>query len=82
MSSDAVYSILLYDFAISSANNYKKFGSVELGSVQPVFGITRSGITSGDCIMEINQDIEGISFNKKNQYYIFNIMNVILKEIY
>ena len=32
--------------------------------------------------MEINQDIEGISFNKKNQYYIFNIMNVILKEIY
>ena len=25
--------------------------------------------------MEINQDIEGISFNKKNQYYIFNIMN-------
>ena len=50
MSSDAVYSILLYDFAIFSANNYKKFGSVELGSVQPVFGITRSGITSGDCI--------------------------------
>ena len=49
MSSDAVYSILLYDFVISSANNYKKFGSVELGSVQPVFGITRSGITSGDC---------------------------------
>ena len=50
MSSDAVYSILLYDFVISSANNYKKIGSVELGSVQPVFGITRSGITSGDCI--------------------------------
>ena len=49
MSSDAVYSILLYDFAISSANNYKKFSSVELGSVQPVFGITRSGITSSDC---------------------------------
>ena len=49
MSSDAVYSILLYDFVISSANNYKKIGSVELGSVQPVFGITRSGITSGDC---------------------------------
>ena len=49
MSSDAVYSILLYDFVISSANNYKKIGSVELGSVQPVFGITRFGITSGDC---------------------------------
>ena len=49
MSSDAIYSNLLYDFVISSANNYKKFGSVELGSVQPVFGITRSGITSGDC---------------------------------
>ena len=57
MSSDAVYSILLYDFVISSANNYKKFGSVELGSVQPVFGITRSGITSGDCIINFSSII-------------------------
>ena len=65
MSSDAVYSILLYDFVISSANNYKKFGSVELGSVQPVFGITRSGITSGDCIWFY-------SF----VYYFFNCNNV------
>ena len=30
----------------------------------------------------INQDIEGISFNKKNQCYISNIINIILKDIY
>ena len=33
MSSDVVYSSLLCDFVISGAINYKKFGSVKVGSV-------------------------------------------------
>ena len=49
MSSDAIYSNLLYDFVISSAVNYKKIRSVKLGSVYQVFGTNRSGVTSGDC---------------------------------
>ena len=51
MSSDAVYSNLLCDFVISGAINYKKFGSVKVGSVQQVFGTNRFVITSGDCIL-------------------------------
>jgi len=50
MSSDVVYSSLLCDFVISGAINYKKFGSVKVGSVQQVFGTNRFVITSGDCI--------------------------------
>ena len=49
MSSDVVYSSLLCDFVISGAINYKKFGSVKVGSVQQVFGTNRFVITSGDC---------------------------------
>ena len=49
MSSDAVYSDLLCDFVIFGVINYKKFGSVKVGSVQQVFGTNRFVITSGDC---------------------------------
>ena len=54
MSSDAIYGNLLYDFVTSSAINYKKFRSVELSSVQQVFGTNRSGITSGDCMLRVS----------------------------
>ena len=50
LSSDAVYSILLYNFVISNVVNYRKIGSVIYSSVYQIFGINRFVISRVDCI--------------------------------